>query len=199
MEDGLGWGCGLGFCGDDEEEGHTIARFLKAMPWVTMGCVDRDFMPQILEAHRCIDDQALCAADAKVGMEEDDVLLFEFRHEGLVRGIGLKGTLCGRVWLSTVAWGCVLVLSLDNPRDDLSQRWRNSTEVGACAWPRRLVGPHPQGQASLIPRRGGLPCCDKHVHQTRPRPFFESPMSLGFLRYNTLLSHFISNQLSLPN
>jgi hypothetical protein len=141
MEDGLGWGCGLGFCGDDEEEGPTIARFLKAMPWVTMGCVDRDFMPQILEAHRCIDDQALCAADAKVGMEEDDVFLFEFRHEGLVRGIGLKGTLCGRVWLSTVAWGCVLVLSLDNPRDDLSQRWRNSTEVGACAWPRRLVEP----------------------------------------------------------
>lgn len=113
MEDGLGWGCGLGFCGDDEEEGHTIARFLKAMPWVTMGCVDRDFMPQILEAHRCVDDQALCAADAKVGMEEDDVLLFEFGHEGLVRGIGLKGTLCGRVWLSTLVWGCFLVLSLD--------------------------------------------------------------------------------------
>ena len=52
----------------------TIPSFVKAVGCITMGRVNRDFVAKVLEANRCIDDQAFGAANAQIGMKKDDAL-----------------------------------------------------------------------------------------------------------------------------
>jgi len=56
----------------------AIAGFVEAVLWVAVGGEDCDFVAEVLETDCCVDDEAFCAANAEVGVEEDDVLGFEF-------------------------------------------------------------------------------------------------------------------------
>lgn len=52
----------------------TVARFVEAVGGVAVRRVDGDLVPAVLQPHGGVDDEPLCAADAQVRMEEDDVL-----------------------------------------------------------------------------------------------------------------------------
>lgn len=52
----------------------TVASFIKAMAGVAVAREDDDPVSAVLHADGGIDDQALSAADAQVGMQEDDSL-----------------------------------------------------------------------------------------------------------------------------
>lgn len=56
----------------------AIAGFVEAVLGVAVGGEDCDFVAEVLQAYCGVDDEALGAADAEVGVEEDDVLGFGF-------------------------------------------------------------------------------------------------------------------------
>jgi hypothetical protein len=43
---------------------------------ITMACVDDHFVAEVLQANCSIDDQSFCATNAKIWVEEDNVLAF---------------------------------------------------------------------------------------------------------------------------
>lgn len=53
---------------------HTIARLVEAVLGIAVAREDRHRVPALLQANSGIDNQALCAANAQVGVEEDDAL-----------------------------------------------------------------------------------------------------------------------------
>lgn len=57
-----------------EKGKRTVASFIKAMARVAVAREDDDLVSAVLHADGGIDDQALSAADAQVGMQEDDSL-----------------------------------------------------------------------------------------------------------------------------
>lgn len=63
----------------DERDG-TIASFIKAMAWIAMRSEDGDLVAEILQAYCCVNDQTFSAANAKIWMEEDDILWSD-RHD----------------------------------------------------------------------------------------------------------------------
>lgn len=50
----------------------TIATLVEAMCRIAVVGEDDDFMAAGLQAHGCVDDEAFCAANAKIGVEEDN-------------------------------------------------------------------------------------------------------------------------------
>lgn len=52
----------------------AISGFVEAMIRIAVGCEDGDLVTYILQANSCIDHKAFGAANAEIGMEEDDVL-----------------------------------------------------------------------------------------------------------------------------
>jgi hypothetical protein len=53
---------------------YTISCFIKAVAGITVRCKYYNLMTKILQSHGGVDDETLCAANAKVWVEEDDVL-----------------------------------------------------------------------------------------------------------------------------
>ena len=53
-------------------KGPTISSFVKAVSRIAVAGEDRDAVAKILEADGGIDDETLGAADAEIGVEEDD-------------------------------------------------------------------------------------------------------------------------------
>lgn len=64
----------------------AIARFFETMRRIAVGCVYRYLMAAVLEGERHVDDEALGAADAEVGVDYDDVRSWDETHLG---GMGL--------------------------------------------------------------------------------------------------------------
>lgn len=62
---------------DADVEG-AVAGFVEAVLRVAVGGEDCDFVAKILQAYGCVYYEAFCAADPKVGVEEDYVLGFGF-------------------------------------------------------------------------------------------------------------------------
>jgi hypothetical protein len=56
------------------EERRTIASFVEAVGRITMRGENSYFMPAILEADGCVDNETFCSTYAEVWMEENDVL-----------------------------------------------------------------------------------------------------------------------------
>lgn len=56
----------------------TIAGFIEAVVRVAVACKDDDLVAAFLQADGRVDDETLCAADAEVGVQEDDRLLLGF-------------------------------------------------------------------------------------------------------------------------
>jgi hypothetical protein len=54
--------------------GFTILGFVETVILVPVASEDGHLVAKVLEAYSSIDDKSLCAANAKVGMEKDDVL-----------------------------------------------------------------------------------------------------------------------------
>jgi len=71
---------------DFQQADNTVASFIEAMTRVAMRREDGGFVTQILQAYRSIDDKTFSAADAKIWVEEDDVLLSR-RHDRCLRDI----------------------------------------------------------------------------------------------------------------
>jgi hypothetical protein len=49
---------------------HTITGFVEAVARVAVACEYHHLVPSVLEANGGIDDEALCSADAQIGMQE---------------------------------------------------------------------------------------------------------------------------------
>jgi hypothetical protein len=56
----------------------AIVGFVEAVLGIAVGGEDSDFVAEVLETDCCVDDEAFCAADAEVGVEEDYVLRLGF-------------------------------------------------------------------------------------------------------------------------
>ena len=57
-----------------EKGWHTVAGLIEAMRRVAVRGEDRDAVAEVLQTDRGVDDEALGAADAEVGVEEYDTL-----------------------------------------------------------------------------------------------------------------------------
>lgn len=55
----------------------TISGFLKAVAFVAMTCVDDDFVASVLEADGGVDHKSFSTSNAKIGVKEDNCLLFD--------------------------------------------------------------------------------------------------------------------------
>ena len=54
---------------------HTISSFVEAVLRITVAGEDYHLVATVLQADCCIDDEPLSSSDAKIRMEESDVLL----------------------------------------------------------------------------------------------------------------------------
>ena len=70
----------LSISGKANEGDGTITSFIKAMAWIAMRSEDGDLVAEILQAYCCIDDQTFSAANAKIWVEEDDII-WSGRHD----------------------------------------------------------------------------------------------------------------------
>ena len=85
----------------DSNVQRAISGFFKAVCLVAMGGVDGDAVAARLERKGHVDDQALCASDTQVGMNDDYIRSFEAGHGGLF----------GIAWFQTVSLRGTPVLS----------------------------------------------------------------------------------------
>ncbi len=85
----------------------AVARLVEAVLRVAVRGEDRHPVAAALQADCCVDDEALGAADAEVGVDEDYVLGAGLgrgrgRGRGVGLGLGFQGHYCGGVWLTII-------------------------------------------------------------------------------------------------